>query len=136
MSELKLRPGAAPASGFFSGKRRYLLLLLLALAALVCWRLFIGGGQARKGMNMEMPPVRVAPSLAQNVPHFLNGLGTVLPSSDVLVTSRVDGQLQRLHFQEGQRVRGQLGQRQPCPRSFFVTGMVGSTRFRHQDCVL
>ena len=105
MSDIKLRQGTASASGFFSGKRRYLLLLLLALAALVCWRLFIGGGQARKGMNMEMPPVRVAPSLAQNVPHFLNGLGTVLPSSDVLVTSRVDGQLQRLHFQEGQRVK-------------------------------
>ena len=105
MSDVKLRQGTASASGFFSGKRRYLLLLLLALAALVCWRLFIGGGQARKGMNMEMPPVRVAPSLAQNVPHFLNGLGTVLPSSDVLVTSRVDGQLQRLHFQEGQRVK-------------------------------
>ena len=105
MSDVKLRQGTASASGFFSGKRRYLLLLLLALAALVCWRLFIGGGQARKGMNMEMPPVRVAPSLAQNVPHYLNGLGTVLPSSDVLVTSRVDGQLQRLHFQEGQRVK-------------------------------
>ena len=105
MSDVKLRQGTASASGFFSGKRRYLLLLLLALAALVCWRLFFGGGQARKGMNMEMPPVRVAPSLAQNVPHFLNGLGTVLPSSDVLVTSRVDGQLQRLHFQEGQRVK-------------------------------
>lgn len=105
MSDVKLRQGTASASGFFSGKRRYLLLLLLVLAALVCWRLFSGDGQARKGINMEMPPVRVAPSLAQNVPHFLNGLGTVLPSSDVLVTSRVDGQLQRLHFQEGQRVK-------------------------------
>ncbi len=105
MSDVKLRQGTASASGFSSGKRRYLLLLLLVLAALVCWRLFSGDGQARKGMNMEMPPVRVAPSLAQNVPHFLNGLGTVLPSSDVLVTSRVDGQLQRLHFQEGQRVK-------------------------------
>ena len=64
MSELKLRPGAAPASGFFSGKRRYLLPLLLVLVALVGWRLFFGSGQARKGMNMDMPPVRVAPSLA------------------------------------------------------------------------
>ena len=73
MSDVKLRQGTASVSGFFSGKRRYLLLLLLALAALVCWRLFFGGGQARKGMNMDMPPVRVAPSLAQNVPHFLMG---------------------------------------------------------------
>ena len=121
MSELKLRQGAAPTSGFFSGKRRYLLPLLLVLVALVGWRLFFGGGQARKGMNMDMPPVRVAPSLAQNVPHFLNGLGTVLPSSDVLVTSRVDGQLQRLHFQEGQRVQAGDLLAEIDPRPFKAT---------------
>jgi multidrug efflux system membrane fusion protein len=121
MSEFKLRQGAAPASGFFSGKRRYLLPLLLVLVALVGWRLFFGGGQARKGMNMDMPPVRVAPSLAQNVPHFLNGLGTVLPSSDVLVTSRVDGQLQRLHFQEGQRVQAGDLLAEIDPRPFKAT---------------
>ena len=105
MSDFNIRQGAASASGFFSGKRRYLLPLLIVLAAFVGWRLFFGGAQTRKGMNMDTPPVRVAPAIAQNVPHFLNGLGTVLPSSDVLVTSRVDGQLQRLHFQEGQRVK-------------------------------
>ena len=105
MADIKLGQGVASAAGYFSGKLRYLLPLLLVLLALVGWRLFFGGGQARKGMNMDMPPVRVAPALAQNVPHYLNGLGTVLPSSDVLVTSRVDGQLQRLHFQEGQRVK-------------------------------
>ena len=105
MSDFKLRQGAATASGFFTGRRRYILPLLVVLAVFVGWRLFFAGGQARKGMNMDMPPVRVAPALAQDVPHFLNGLGTVLPSSDVLVTSRVDGQLQRLHFKEGQRVK-------------------------------
>ena len=105
MSDFKLRQGAATASGFFSGRRRYFLPLLLVLVVFVGWRLFFAGGPARKGMNMDTPPVRVAPALAQDVPHFLNGLGTVLPSSDVLVTSRVDGQLQHLHFQEGQRVK-------------------------------
>ena len=105
MSDFKLRQSTASVSGLFSGRGRYLAPLVLVLVGLVCWRLFFAGGQARKGMNMEIPPVRVAPALAQNVPHFLNGLGTVLPSSDVLVTSRVDGQLQRLHFQEGQRVK-------------------------------
>lgn len=50
------------------------------------------------------PPVRVAEAIAQNVPWYLNGLGTVLPSGDVLVQSRVGGQLLRLHFREGQRV--------------------------------
>lgn len=51
-----------------------------------------------------VPPVRVAKVIRQNVPHYLNGLGTVVPSGDVLVESRVAGQLLRLHFIEGQRV--------------------------------
>ena len=78
------------------------LVLVLALG-LGLWRCASGG---KKGPDMvgNVPPVRVAIAVAQNVPHFLNGLGTVLPSSDVLVKSRVDGQLLRIHFQEGQRV--------------------------------
>ncbi|MBQ9405282.1 MAG: MdtA/MuxA family multidrug efflux RND transporter periplasmic adaptor subunit [Desulfovibrio sp.] len=86
---------------------RWLILVLLALAvAVVSWRLTAFKGRpAGRGMALEAPPVRVALAQAQDVPHFLNGLGTVQPSSDVLVTSRVDGQLQRLHFKDGQRVR-------------------------------
>lgn len=56
-------------------------------------------------MPADVPPVRVATALAQDVPYFLGGMGTVEPSSDVLVTSRVDGQLWKLHFHEGQRVQ-------------------------------
>ena len=70
-----------------TGRRRIYIWLALALAAaLIVWRLFFAGGGARPGMSMDAPPVRVATALAQNVPHFLNGLGTVIPSSDVLVT--------------------------------------------------
>ncbi|MCR5813418.1 MAG: MdtA/MuxA family multidrug efflux RND transporter periplasmic adaptor subunit [Desulfovibrio sp.] len=50
-------------------------------------------------------PVRCAVALAQDVPHFLNGLGTVQASSDVLVKSRVSGQLMKLHFREGEHVK-------------------------------
>jgi len=41
MSDLQLGQGIVSAPGFFSGKRRFLLPLLLALAALLCWRLFL-----------------------------------------------------------------------------------------------
>lgn len=92
--------------GLFSGRRRRLLLLTAAVAAaLLCRQVFFSADSARRGMPADAPPVRVAVARAQDVPHFLNGLGTVQPSSDVLVTSRVDGQLQRLHFREGQRVK-------------------------------
>lgn len=56
-------------------------------------------------MMGALPPVRIATAITQNVPHYLNGLGTVLPSGDVLVQSRVSGQLLKLHFQEGQRIK-------------------------------
>lgn len=121
MSGLQSRQGMASASGMFSGKRRWVLLLLLAVVVLLCWRLFFSGNQARRGMGMDVPPVRVAVALAQDVPHFLNGLGTVLPSSDVLVTSRVDGQLQRLHFKEGQRVKAGDLLAEIDPRPFQAT---------------
>ena len=121
MPGLQSRQSMASVSGLFSGKRRWVLLLLLALVALLCWRLFFSGNQARRGMGMDTPPVRVAAALAQDVPHFLNGLGTVLPSSDVLVTSRVDGQLQRLHFKEGQRVKAGDLLAEIDPRPFQAT---------------
>ena len=99
MSGFQIRP----VGGIFSGRRKLVAVVLVLLAVAAGWKL-LGKGGGRPGMSMDAPPVRVATSLAQNVPHFLNGLGTVLPSGDVLVTSRVDGQLQRLHFAEGQRV--------------------------------
>ena len=77
--------------------------ILILIAAIVLWRLFFAGGGSR-GMMGDAVPVRTAVAVAQNVPHFLSGLGTATPSSDVLVRSRVDGQLMALHFTEGQRV--------------------------------
>lgn len=50
-------------------------------------------------------PVRVASVVAQAVPEYLSGLGTVIPSQNSLVRSRVDGTLLRLHFEDGQMVK-------------------------------
>lgn len=79
-------------------------LLLVLLLLLIMWRFVGGSGGGRGGMGQETPPVRTTVATAQTVPHFLNALGTVIPSSDVIVQSRVDGQLVALHFTEGQRV--------------------------------
>ena len=48
--------------------------------------------------------VAVVPALKQNVPYYLSGLGSVTAFNTVTVKSRVDGQLQKVHFQEGQFV--------------------------------
>lgn len=51
---------------------------------------------------------------------FLNGLGTVTPTANVLVRSRVDGELLRVHFQEGQMVRAGDLLAEIDPRAFQV----------------
>lgn len=104
-----------------SGRRKYLWLGLILLALLAGWRLFFSSAPSRPGMSVDAPPVRVATAAAQDMPHFLNGLGTVTPSSEVLVTSRVDGQLLRLHFKEGQRVEAGDLLAEIDPRPFQAT---------------
>ncbi len=84
------------------GRRLLFVLVLLAIAAAAF--LLFGKKGGRGPMPAPTVPVRVATVRQQSMPHFLNGLGTVTPSADVLVTSRVDGQLMRLHFTEGQHV--------------------------------
>ena len=64
------------------------------------------GGGRRPG---EKPPVRVVSAEQRSIGVALRGLGTVTPINTVTVRSRLDGELVRVHFTEGQRVReGQL----------------------------
>ena len=92
-------------------------LWMLAALFLVCVLLFawwrsgtVPGGNAAgmggaAGMGRNMPvPVRVDTVTREDMPQFLHGLGTVQPSGSVLVRPRVDGQLMKLHFAEGQRI--------------------------------
>jgi multidrug efflux system membrane fusion protein len=48
--------------------------------------------------------VAVTPALKQDVPYYLSGLGTVTAFNTVTVKSRVDGELQKVNFTEGQFV--------------------------------
>ncbi len=59
-------------------------------------------GAARAGAASV--PVVVATARIDDVPIYLNGLGTVTASNKVTVRSRVDGQLITIAFQEGQLV--------------------------------
>lgn len=54
--------------------------------------------------NMRQP-VTAAPVRTQNLPVYLNALGTVTPVRTVTVRSRVDGELLRVNFNEGQMVK-------------------------------
>jgi membrane fusion protein, multidrug efflux system len=77
----------------------------VALGALGVWyqmRL-----QAQSAPRVAAPAIAVSATRArlQDVPVFLDGLGTVTPFNRVMVHVRVDGELEEVNFTEGQNVK-------------------------------
>src|SRR4051794_189738 len=116
-------------------RRRHWLLIasVIVIAAFLFFRFFHhGGGKAPAqggqggpagagGRGPQGPvPVLAATATTRDVGVYLNGLGTVAPLNTVSVRSRVDGQLLRIDFQEGQTVRGGQLLAELDPRPFQV----------------
>src|SRR6266852_20534 len=87
------------------------VLLIAALAAVgyFGWQRFHRGDQATAANNAQKStpnPVRVtiAPVEKADFPVYLTGLGTVQGFNTVLVRTRIDGQIDKIAFQEGQPV--------------------------------
>jgi membrane fusion protein, multidrug efflux system len=112
-----------PGSSAATGGRLWLWILLLAILALGVFWYFRGG----KGTEAEGPanaagqaggrgglqgagfpglvvPVVVATAQRGELPVYFNGLGTVTAFNTVTVRSRVDGQIVKINFAEGQMV--------------------------------
>jgi multidrug efflux system membrane fusion protein len=70
--------------------------------------------------NVGLVSVAVTSALKQNVPYYLSGLGTVTAFNTVTVKSRVDGELQKVNFTEGQFVHEGDLLAQIDPRPFQV----------------
>jgi multidrug efflux system membrane fusion protein len=91
-------------------KRWWLWLLMLALAVtigvlLVRWQ--TQRAAAVKSRDTAVPPVPVAVAQAHtgDIPLYINALGSATPFNTVTVRSRIDGQLLKVMFQEGQFVK-------------------------------
>jgi len=63
-----------------------------------------GGGRRGGGGGPMVVPVVVATAEKGNLPVYFNGLGTVTAFNTVTVRSRVDGQIVKINFTEGQMV--------------------------------
>lgn len=64
-----------------------------------------GGGFGGRGGNLGPVPVVVTKVGRSSIPVYLSGLGNVVAYYTVTVKSRVDGQLMKLHFNEGDLVK-------------------------------
>ncbi|WP_236176316.1 MdtA/MuxA family multidrug efflux RND transporter periplasmic adaptor subunit [Pseudomonas qingdaonensis] len=114
--------------------RRWLLsLLVLLLIAGLCWAFWPsspatkapgagkpGGGRPGFGAFGGPVPVRVAPATVGDFPLYYKALGTVTATNTVNVRSRVGGELVKINFKEGQRVKAGDLLAEIDPRSYQI----------------
>jgi len=113
-------PLRGPVRGESASRGRFwVILLLLAVVVGGWWYLRSHGAQANNaaaagvgnsGANGGQPPmgpvpVVVATAHLGDLPVYFNGLGTVTAFNTVTVRSRVDGQIVKINFTEGQYVK-------------------------------
>jgi membrane fusion protein, multidrug efflux system len=112
-------PGKGPSSTMQSGRAGALLILGLIAAGFGAWHLLGGRGADAQAPAAEAPvTVTLATAERRDVPIWRSGLGNVQAFQTVTIRSRVDGQLQRVAFTEGQDVRQGDLLAQIDPRSF------------------
>lgn len=107
-------------------------LLILLLVAGLCWWLWPStpvkntsmapgkGGRPGFGAFGGPVPVRVASATVADFPVYLKALGTVTATNTVNVRSRVAGELVKVNFQEGQKVKAGDLLAEIDPRSYQI----------------
>jgi len=120
--------GDEPHRGKPSWRAWTALVAVLAIAGFVSWRVYsarqeTSAAAQKSASSANRPiPVLVAEVQQRKMPIYLTALGTVTAYNTVTVRSRVDGQLVKVNFKEGQTVKrgGLLLQIDPEPYAAAV----------------
>jgi multidrug efflux system membrane fusion protein len=92
--------------------------LLLILAAALVWRFAPLSATGAQSPAPPQIPVLAGTAATRNVPIYIEGLGTVQAFNTVAVKTRVDGQIVKVFFREGQDVKAGDSLFQIDPRPF------------------
>lgn len=84
-----------------------ILILVVIVGGTLLFRQRARAASAKAKANSSPPPVSIRTVLSRqgDLGVYVNALGTVTPLNTVAIKSRVDGQLTKVHYQEGQTVR-------------------------------
>jgi len=136
-------PGTtAPAAGQLQPSKRWLLWLLVVGAALVLVYALIvrpltrSAGSARARPGLGAVPVSAEPARKADLNVRIVALGTVTPVYTVTVHSRVDGELQKIYFQEGSNVEAGAPLADLDPRPFEVQKQQAEAQLAKDNALL
>jgi multidrug efflux system membrane fusion protein len=124
--EAKISSGAPRGSDGPPRQKRgwvWALVLVLLIGGAIYFYRAKSRGQAAAAAKQSGPPtisVTVIPVQTRDVPFYITGLGSVTAFNTVTVKSRVDGQLMRVNFKEGQFVKAGDVLAEIDPRPFQV----------------
>jgi len=95
-----------------------------------------GGGGGGRGAPLGPVPVVVTKVTRSSIPVILNGLGNVSPYYTVVVKSRVDGQLMKMDFNEGDLVKQGQVLCEIDPRPYQVQLDIAEATLAHDQALL
>ncbi|MBN9598873.1 MAG: efflux RND transporter periplasmic adaptor subunit [Afipia sp.] len=104
-AEDKTKAGQGTAPGRGRPLRALILLAVLAVAGYLAWSWFAPKQNGRGARPDLAVPVLAATPRVQDVPVYLDGVGTVRAINTVTVRAQVDGKLLSVNFKEGQDVK-------------------------------
>src|SRR5436305_326855 len=110
---IETRPAEIPyaRNGAAARSRWWVWLVLLIIVGVAAWFLvprFLHRNDAKgrdAGAGARAVPVVIAAASKGELPQYLVGLGTVTQLNTVTVRSRVDGQIVKVYYTEGQTVK-------------------------------